>query len=224
MVKAVIFDVDGTLIDSVDLHAKAWQDALQHFGKMASLISVRNQIGKGGDELLPIYLSGEELEKRSAQIKDYRSLVFRKRYLSLVEPFAKVRELFISLKGDGLKIAIGSSAKKGELDHYLDLLQVKEFVDVKVCSDDANRSKPQPDIFERALEKLGLKARETLVIGDSPYDAEAASNAGIQALGFLCGGFSKQWLMQSGMREIYADPADFLENYKTSSLIFKCKD
>ena len=214
--KAVIFDVDGTLIDSVDLHGKAWQDALKHFGKVAEFQQVRDQIGKGGNELLPEFLSKEEIEKRGEQIKAYRSEIFRKNYLHLVKPFPMVRELFVRIKQAGKAIAIGSSAKERELDHYLSLLNVQEPCGCKTCADDTERAKPHPDIFQVALEKLRVKATQAIVIGDSPYDAEAASKAGIRSIGFLCGGFKSSALLQAGMLDLYKNPEELLTKYSQS--------
>jgi len=118
MIKAVIFDVDGTLVDSVNLHAKAWQVAFEKFDKEVSFEAIRRQIGKGADQLLPVFFLDDELRRFGRELDEYRGELFRAEYLPQVKPFAKVRELFERLRRDGRKIALASSAKEDELDEY----------------------------------------------------------------------------------------------------------
>jgi HAD superfamily hydrolase (TIGR01549 family) len=217
-VTAVIFDIDGTLIDSVDLHARAWQEAFRHFGFSVSFQSVRDQIGKGGDELLPTFLSEEQVTKLGDELKEWRGEHFKKNYLHQVVPFTGAHELLARVKESGIKLAAGSSAHKDELDIYIGLLKAKELFDVVTSSDDAEKAKPHPDIFEAALKKLGEQAHNVLVVGDSPYDSEAASKAKIPAIGFLCGGFPREWLLQSGVIEIYEGPEDLLQLFDNSAI------
>lgn len=118
MLRAVIFDIDGTLVDSVDLHARAWQEAFRHFGREIPFEQIRSQIGKGGDQLLPVFLSEAEIRKFGKELEEYRSNLFKREYLPLVRPFPKVRELFEKLRSDGKQIALASSAKGDELEAY----------------------------------------------------------------------------------------------------------
>jgi HAD superfamily hydrolase (TIGR01549 family) len=215
-VNALIFDIDGTLIDSVDLHARAWQESLRHFGFTVSFQVVRDQIGKGGDELLPTFLTEEEITKLGDELKNWRGEHFKKNYLHEVVPFKGAHELLVRVKDSGRKLAAGSSAHKDELDVYIGLLKAKELFDVVTSSDDADRAKPHPDIFEAALKKLGELPQNVMVVGDSPYDSEAASKAKIVAIGFLCGGFPRDWLLQSGVTEIYEGPEDLLQRFDDS--------
>jgi len=215
--KAVIFDVDGTLVDSVDLHARAWQDAFRHFGHEFPLDQIRNQIGKGGDQLMPVFLSEEEVKSKGEEIQKYRGELFMRRYMSQVKPFPQVRPLFERLLADEWKIALASSAKEEELKIYKDIAQVADLLDTETSSKDAEKSKPHPDIFLAAIEHLGpVQPQECVVVGDSPYDADAARKAGISAVGVLCGGFPEEQLRKAGFREIYRDPADLLEHYPNS--------
>ena len=219
--KAVIFDVDGTLVDSVDLHAKAWQEAFQHFGHACPFDEVRSQIGKGGDQLMPVFLSKEELESRGKEIEEYRGDLFKKKYLSQVKPFPQVRALFERLLADGFRIALASSAKGEELKTYKEIAQITDLLETEASSEDADKSKPHPDIFLAAVKRLGqVLPQECVVVGDSPYDAEAAGKAGITAIGVLCGGFPEQKLREAGFKEIYTDPADLLQLYE-QSLFYK---
>jgi HAD superfamily hydrolase (TIGR01549 family) len=219
MLKAAIFDIDGTLIDSVDFHAEAWQRAFHHFGYIdIQFDEVRSQIGKGGDQLLPVFLSKEEIERIGKQLESYRSDLFRHEYLHRIRPFPKVRELFIRLKIDGYQLALASSSNEQDLEEYKHIASITDLIEVQTSSDDAEKSKPHPDIFTAALQHLGkLKPEEGAVIGDTPYDAQAARKAGIQEImGVLCGGFSEPDLRQSGCREIFRDPGDLLEHYERS--------
>lgn len=218
MFEAVIFDVDGTIVDSVELHAKAWQDAFEKFGKYIDLQTMHDQIGKGGDQILPTFLSKNEIKLFGEKMKEYRSEHFKKNYLPKVKPFSRVRDLFQRIKNDGKKIGIGSSAHEDELHHYLKLCNVEDLADISTCADDADKSKPHPDIFEVALSKLGETPERTLVIGDSPYDAEAAGKISMRTIGFLCGGFGRGVLEKAGVIDIFESPSDLLQKYADSVL------
>jgi len=219
MIKAVIFDVDGTLIDSVDLHARAWQETLARHGHDLPFADVRHQIGKGGDQLLPVFLSEDEVERSGKAIEDERTAHFRREYMDKVRAFPMTRELFGRILGDGKRIALASSAKEDELKHYEKVARVDDLVEAKTSSDDAERSKPHPDIFQAALARLdGVEPGDAIVIGDTPYDAEAAAKAGVRTIGLLCGGFPEAELRAAGCTAIYQDPADLLARYDDSPL------
>lgn len=219
MFKAVIFDVDGTLVDSVDLHARAWQEAFAHFGKHFDFERVRSQIGKGGDQLMPVFLSEAELDEFGEELEKYRGELFKREYLPRVKGFPRVRELFQRVKDEGLQIALASSAKGEELQAYKKLARIEDLVEEETSADDAEKSKPHPDIFEAALERLGdVQPSEAIVVGDTPYDAEAASKAGVKTVGLLSGGFPEKDLRAAGCIRIYKDPADLLANYDSSPL------
>jgi len=218
LIKAVIFDIDGTLVDSVDFHAKAWQEAFAHFGHEVALEDVRSQIGKGGDQLMPVFLSKKEIDRRGPEIEEYRSDLFKERYLPRVRAFPAVRDLIKRIILNGQRIALGSSAKGDELSTYKKIARIEDLIDEETSSDDASRSKPHPDIFEAALKKLGLEANEAIVVGDSPYDAEAAGKLGLRTLAVLCGGFPEADLRTAGCIAIYRDPADMLMRFDQSLL------
>src|SRR5690349_5774703 len=142
-----LFDVDGTLVDSVDLHARAWQEALQHFGHRVAFEQIRAQIGKGGDQLLPVFLAEDELGRRGEVIEEYRGDLYKRKYLKRVRAFPRVRELFQALLRRGARIALASSAKGGELATYKEIARIDDLVEAETSADDAERSKPHPDIF-----------------------------------------------------------------------------
>lgn len=219
MPQAVIFDVDGTLVDSVDLHARAWVDAFRDFGHEVAFEDVRSQIGKGGDQLMPVFLSEGELEEKGEALEKHRGQVLKERYLPEVVGFPMVRELLERLRADGVRIVLASSAKADELETYKKLAGIEGLTDAETSSDDAERSKPHPDIFHAALERLGdVRPEDVLVVGDTPYDAEAAGKAGLRVIGVLCGGFPEESLRGAGCIAIYQDPADLLAQYDRSPL------
>ncbi len=214
MLSAVIFDIDGTLVDSVDLHAQCWKEAFEHFGYEIPYGEIRYQIGKGGDKLLAMFLSEKEIESRGQQIEEFRGELFQKKYFPRCKPFPKVPELFERLHNEGLKLALASSGKKDEVRKYEELLGIETFVDASTSSDDADRSKPDPDILQEARKKLhNLEPAECLYVGDSPHDAKAAARDGMPMVGVLCGGFPKQDLLAEGALRIYQDPADLLAKW-----------
>ena len=218
MPKAAIFDVDGTLVDSVDLHARAWQDALRDYGHDIDFTTIRGQIGKGGDQLMPEFLSKQELDRDGKALEQHRGDIFRQRYMDQVQPFPQVRALFQRLLADGYRIALASSAKSQELQVYKQLANIDDLVDAETTADDAEKSKPHPDIFAAAMQRLGkLDPDDALVLGDTPYDAQAAAKAGLRSIGMLCGGWPEQDLRGAGCFAIYQDPAALLAAYEASA-------
>jgi HAD superfamily hydrolase (TIGR01549 family) len=216
---AVIFDVDGTLVNSVDLHAQAWVDAFQEFGHQISFGAVREQIGKGGDQLLPVFLSQDQLADYGEALNQRRGEILKERYLSQIKPFDDVRALFERIRGAGLRIVLASSAKADELQTYKKIAQIEELTDAETSSDDAARSKPEPDIFQAALRKLGdISPDHIIVVGDTPYDAQAAAKAGLRTVGVLCGGFAEHALREAGCIAIYRNPADLLVQFDRTPL------
>jgi HAD superfamily hydrolase (TIGR01549 family) len=213
MIQGVIFDVDGTLVDSVDLHARAWQDTFRRFSRDVPFEEVRSQIGKGADQLLPVFFSREELSSYGTQLEEYRAELFKRAYLPRVTAFPKVRELFRKIVGDGKGIVLASSASKDEIAYYKKLARIEDLVTAETSADDVERSKPQPDIFAVALSKLGAKKDEAFVVGDTPHDAEAALKLGLETIGLLCGGFPKEDLLRAGCFAIYRDPEELLLKY-----------
>jgi phosphoglycolate phosphatase-like HAD superfamily hydrolase len=241
--EALLFDIDGTLVDSVDLHARSWEEAFEHFGMRIPFAKIRPQIGKGGDELMKTLLPRQELEKRGEEIDRWRSDLFKRKFLGQVRAFPRVRELFQELLRRKLRIALASSAKGDELARYKKIAGIDDLIETETSSDDAERSKPNPDIFAVALERLarrgvapavpqrrgspraasglggGLPKDRVLVVGDSPWDAIAAGRLGVRTLGVLCGGFPKAELGKAGCIAIYRDPADLLARLDESPIV-----
>src|SRR5690242_14200826 len=160
MIETVIFDVDGTLVDSVDLHARAWREALAHFGVEVPYGEIRSQIGKGADQLLPAVVPEDRLEEVSGPLVAFRTRLYREAYLPQVVAFPAVRRLIARLRGDGKRTALASSAEEGELGHYVRVAAIEGLFDAATTSSDADRTKPWPDVFQAVLAKLGSPSPE----------------------------------------------------------------
>ncbi|HEY5724271.1 MAG TPA: HAD family hydrolase [Allosphingosinicella sp.] len=213
---AALFDVDGTLVDSNDLHAEAWAEAFRHFGRDVPIERIRFQIGKGGDNLIPTLLPDLD-EDRREELDAYRGELFKRDYLGRTRPFPGVRALFERLRSDDVAIVLASSSGRDEVDHHVEALGVGDLILASTSRDDAERSKPCPDIFEAALERAGgvPKARAR-VVGDSPWDMKAAARLGLKAIGFRCGGFDDEDLEAAGAGALYDGPEDLLRRYERS--------
>lgn len=217
MIGAVLFDVDGTLIDSNDLHASAWREAFLHFGVDIPFDQVRGQVGKGGDNLIPALLPPNLVHDKQEEIDSFRSDLFKRDYLPRVVPFPGVRDLFERIAAEGKKIVLASSAGADELHFHLGVIGASDLVTATTSKDDVEHSKPDPDIFVAALAKVPpLRADEVIVVGDSPYDMQAAAKAGIRTIGFRSGGFPEDELREAGAVEIYDGPEDLLADYARS--------
>jgi HAD superfamily hydrolase (TIGR01549 family) len=211
MVEYVIFDVDGTLVDSVDEHAEAWRRAFLEFGRDVPFAHVRSQIGKGADQLVPVFFNDEELARFGKELEEYRSQLFLKDFLPKIRPFPKVRELFQRLRKEGRRVALASSAKEEELKHYVKICRLDGLFEEATSKDDVEKSKPHPDIFAAALQRLGNPdVRSAVVVGDTPYDALAAGKLSLPTVGVLCGGFPADDLRAAGCRVLMKDPAELL--------------
>lgn len=213
ILKGVIFDVDGTLVDSVDHHARAWKDSFQRFGLDVPFEALRREIGKGADQLLPVFLSEEQRAGFGEQLQEYRAELFKQAFLPRVTPFPRVRELFRKLVANGKRIALASSESSEEVLHYEKLARIEDLVAVETSADDVERSKPFPDIFAVALSKLGVSGEQVIIVGDTPYDAEAAAKIGLEVLGLRCGAFGEEELLHSGCVATYRDPEELLLEY-----------
>jgi len=219
MVQAVIFDIDGTIIDSVDMHIEAWKRAFGKFGKEVSYELIRPQIGKGADDMLPVFFSNEELHRFRRDLEKYRGELFEREYLPKVKAFPRVRDLFERIKQEGKKISLASTAKEKEITIYKEIARINDLIDSEVCSEEVKKSKPHRDICATALHKLGnVAAHQVIAIGDTEYDAEAAGKINVRTIGFLCGGGNREELNRVGCVAIYKHPADLLDHYEVSPL------
>lgn len=214
MIEAFILDIDGTLIDSVKAHAKSWVKTFEKYGKEISLEDAEKLIGMGGDQFLPDYFSKQKLDEKQEEIEEYRSELFKKEFLPDIKPFPKVREFVEKIQNDGKKVVLASSAKDDEIKNYKKIANIEDLIDKETSSDDAEESKPEPDIFIAARKKIeDIKRENILVIGDTPYDVEAANKADLKIIGVLTGGWSREKLSEKGCVEVYKDIEEIYENY-----------
>lgn len=212
--RGVLLDVDGTLVDSNDAHARAWVDAFREFGFDSDFLRVRPMIGMGGDKLLPS-ITGLDHESDLAQrIVARRQEIFNQTYLPTLAAFPRAHELLARFKKAGLELVVATSANRDELNCLLDQAGLEELVDKKTSSSDAAQSKPDPDIITAALERGRLSADEAIMLGDTPYDVDAAGRAGVRSVAFRCGGWPDRAL--GGAIAIYDDASDLLRRFDSS--------
>lgn len=216
-ITAVLFDIDGTLVDSNDMHVLAWEEAFAGIGAKFSRDTLHAQIGKGTDMLVPALLPDLD-ESEQEQLGEAHGAIFKARYLEQAKPFDAAHDLLAKAHGAGQRVVLASSASQAELDHYLDLLGARDLVETTTSSDDVENTKPAPDIFATALKKLGCPADTVIVVGDTPYDVEAAAKCGIPAVALRSGKFSDESLNAAGAIAIYDDAAALLRDYDSSPL------
>lgn len=212
---AILFDIDGTLVDSNNDHVLAWDRAFRDAGYQFDRQTLHDQVGKGSDNYVPALLP-DVGDDEADRLADAHGRIYKQDYLHKVRPFPGARELLQRCKEECLKIALASSASGPEVEHYLGLLNCSDLIDAFTSADDVGCSKPCPDIFEAAREKLGVPASEALVIGDTPYDIQAACRAGMRAIAVRSGGFPDDAL--NGAIAIYDDVATLLARFEASPL------
>lgn len=188
-VDAVLFDLDGTLVDSNDFHVDAWDCVFREAGHVFDRGVLHGQIGKGGDLLIPTLLP-DATETTVARLEKRHGEVFKDRYLPEVRPFPGATELLRRVRQSGRKVVMASSASGAELDHYKALLDAQNLVSASTSKDDVATSKPAGDIFAEALKAAGVAPGRAIAVGDTPYDIEAAGKAGVATVAVRSGGFS----------------------------------
>jgi HAD superfamily hydrolase (TIGR01549 family) len=193
-VASFIFDIDGTLIDSNELHARAWSDAFREFGRRVPLETIRMHIGKGGDLLVPDVLDARGMREVGKKIRDYRKTRFAEKYLPRVRPFPGISEAFTFLREKGISIVLASSSAPEEVEAYVALLGIEDLIDDTTSAGDAEHSKPSPEIFDVALERITGPKSRTVIVGDTPYDILAAHRAATPVAAVRCGGFPEETL------------------------------
>ena len=217
-IKAVLFDLDGTLVDSNDLHVGAWQQVLREAGHDFDAATIHAQIGKGSDMFVPALLPDAE-DATVEALGEAHGALYKGELMERVKPFPGARDLMLRVRDAGQKVVLATSASGEELDHYLDLLDARDIVAATTGADDVEHTKPAPDIFATALKKVApIGPGEAIVIGDTPYDIEAAAGCGIAAIGLRSGGFTDERLREAGAVALYDDVAALLADYDASPL------
>jgi HAD superfamily hydrolase (TIGR01509 family) len=216
LLQGVIFDIDGTLVDSNDAHAQSWVDTFAEAGYDVPFDVVRPLIGMGADKLLPRTIGVEHDSKEGKKLLARRSEIFQQKYLPRLKPFPGSRALVLRVRADGLKPIVATSAKDAELEGLLQAAGVNDLMEERATASDAKRSKPDPDIVDAAIEESGIAKENLIMIGDTPYDVEAATRAGVKCIAFRSGGWEDAKL--KGAVAIYDGPADLLAHYDASPL------
>lgn len=216
--KAVFFDIDGTLVDSNEFHVMAWQEAFDDHGFPIRKDDIRGQIGKGADQLIPTLFPAMPKEVQD-DVAHQHGEIFRTRYLGQVRPFPNATDLVQQLHFKGVDVILASSAVEKEVKHYVALLNLAPLIKGTVTRDDVESSKPAGDIFAAALAKVfPLAASETFAIGDTPYDVESALKSDIKTIALRSGGFSADVLADAGAPYVYASVKELFDNFATSPL------
>lgn len=213
-IRAAILDVDGTLIDSNDAHARAYEDAGREVGVDIPFDRVRPLIGMGGDKVLPEVTGLEKDSEQGKRISERKGEIFKERYLPHLKPTPGARQLLHRLRDDGIKRVVATSAEADALGGLLKQAGIEDLIQAATSADDAEASKPDPDIVQAALGQAGFPPEQTLMIGDTPYDVQAATRAGVAIVAVRCGGWGDEDLR--GAVAVYDDPADLLEHFDSS--------
>jgi HAD superfamily hydrolase (TIGR01509 family) len=217
LVGAVIFDIDGTLLASNDAHAHSWVDAFSDFGYSVPYFQVRWLIGMGGDRLLKTLFPGMSTSEGIGRVISHRrGNVFLERYAPSLQPTPGARELVQRVQNAGLKTVIATSAKQRELQVLLEHAGVSDLLTEATTASEVENSKPAPDVVQSALDKIGTPAEAAIMIGDTPYDVEAARRAGVPIVCFRSGGWGDDSLEEA--ESVYDDPRDLLAHFDDSPL------
>jgi HAD superfamily hydrolase (TIGR01509 family) len=206
----VLFDVDGTLVDTNYLHTLAWSRSFADVDEWAPMNAIHRLIGMGGDQLVPKLLGHDNAAATARRAVRYGELIGEAR------PFPGAANLLRSIKREGVAVVLATSAPKDELDILIDLLGVEDVLNAVTSADDVENSKPGPEVFLKAIEAGGLNAARTLAVGDSVWDVEAAGAAGIPCIGVESGGFSRHELSEAGAIAVYKDVAQLQDQLELS--------
>lgn len=214
---AVLFDVDGTLVDSTYFHALSWWQAFRRAGLTVPTSAIHRAIGMGGNELVRHFLGAQSPEEQLEELKNSHDAIFSTYWPALV-PFHGAKDLLMQCAGAGLSVILASSAKKEELEVLRQVIDADSAIFAATSSSDAPRGKPAPDIVAAALDTAGVDAENAFFIGDAVWDAAAAGKLGLGMLGVTSGGTSAAELHEAGALEVYRDVQSLLDELDSSAL------
>ena len=213
--RVVLLDIDGTLIASNDAHARSWVASLAEFGYEVSFERIRPLIGKGGDKILPELVGLDADSTEAHRMSELRGEIFRTRELPHLTATPGARDLLLRFRADGYELSVATSAKADDVTATLKQAGVADLIQTATSSDDAERSKPDPDIVRAALHRSKRPASHAVMLGDTPYDIEAATRAGVRIIALRCGGWWSDKAL-GGADANYDDPAALLARYDDS--------
>jgi HAD superfamily hydrolase (TIGR01509 family) len=208
LIRAILLDIDGTLMDTNYLHVEAWAQAFEEVGERPPRSSIHFEIGKGSDKLIPEFVEDGEAGERASELHGE----FYAKLQDRGHPLPGAKELIASLADRGYEVWFATSAKPEELEHHMKELEAEGKVAGVVSSEEVEGTKPAPDIFELALKRAGSSPEETVAVGDSVWDLEAAKEAGVRSAAVMTGGaFSRAELEEAGAYAVYEDCAELRE-------------
>ncbi len=212
-----ILDIDGTLVDTNYQHAIAWYRAFREHGIVLPIWRIHRHIGMGGDQLVGALTDDRTEEERGDEIRDSeKSLYFQ--LIDEVQPMEGSRELIEQLKARGHAVVLASSAKADEVDHYLDLLDARDLADHWTTSADVESTKPEPDLVKAALERVGAESGDAVMVGDTPWDVEAAGRTNVPTIAVLTGGFAVSELEDAGAAAVFESVTELCEKLDQTPL------
>lgn len=210
--EAVLFDIDGTLIDSNRAHAQSWTQALHEHGIVVEVESIRRLVGMGGDKLLPLVARVSEESSVGRAIAKRKKAIFGA-LLPDLEPTPGARHLVAYLREQHVDVVIATSADDRETSQLLERAGVDDLIPQRASKDDAERSKPDPDIVRAALARSRARPETSVMVGDTPYDIEAARRSGTGAFALRCGGYWTDTALEAA-DGIFDDPAALLAHWR----------
>lgn len=215
--RGVLFDVDGTLIDSSYVHTLSWWGAFRQQGHDVPMARIHRCVGMGGDRLVDSLLPSGRDRSADQEILASHSALYASHWPAL-RAFGGAKDLLVQCHASGLAVALASSARERDLQAMRDLLDADAVIDAATSANDAKESKPAPDILVAALEAINVEAADAVYVGDAVWDMQAAAALGIPAVGVTCGGISAAELLDAGAAEIYDGPQDLLANLGSSAI------
>ena len=217
MVRTAILDIDGTLVDTNYQHAVAWYRAFRQNEIVLPVWRIHRHIGMGGDQLISALTDDETEKHKGDEIRAAEKALYMA-MIDEVEPMDGARDLIARLKGADWSVVLASSAKEDEVEHYLDLLDARELADDWTTSADVEATKPAPDLVQAAIDKAGAGPDDAVMLGDTPWDCEAAGRAGVETVTLMTGGFSEQELREAGAVAMFESIPDLLDGIADTPL------
>ena len=215
---AVLFDVDGTLMDTVHLHTVAWWEALRQHGRTVAMVEIQRAIGMGSEHLLAALVGEDRDRSADAGLKSAHDALYAQ-FWSRLAPLDRAADLLRACADRGLRVVLASSASGPEADVMVRALDAGDAVHAVTTADDVEASKPEPDVVRQALDRAGVAPGDAVFVGDAVWDVQAARKAGVGCVGVLTGGgFSRGELLDAGALCVHTSPADLLDHLDDSPL------